>query len=332
MTMSTIERLQNSDEAAIRAKLHKKVLESEESICEKLSHDMKNSDRVKTLLSIANHKDPGENPYEKFCGIHWTLALLADLEYPAGDSDIKPFVDIVLDYWLDEKRIKERIVPKETPKYKSYPGVPIIDGRARRCASQQGNALYSAVKLGFIDYRCERLAKLLIRWQWPDGGWNCDRKTAATNSSFMESLIPMHGLYLYGVASGDKQAVNHSYKTAEIFLKRNLFMRKGTDEIIKPEFVKLHYPNYWHYDILFALKVFADMDLLSDPRCKTALDQLESKRLPDGGFPAEGKYYKHVDEPKNGGSLANWGGTSKKKMNEFVSVDALYVLKKAGRV
>ena len=35
----------------------------------------------------------------------------------------------------------------------------------------------------------------------------------------------------------------------------------------------------------------AEMDLLGDPRCAAALDLLESKRLADGGWPAEAKFY-----------------------------------------
>ena len=31
-------------------------------------------------------------------------------------------------------------------------------------------------------------------------------------------------------------------------------------------------------------------------------------------------------------SLADWGGVSSRRMNEFVTVDALYVLKAAGRI
>jgi len=88
---------------------------------------------------------------------------------------------------------------------------------------------------------------------------------------------------------------------------------------------------YWHYDILFGLKVLGEAGLIDDPRCTEALDLLESKRLEDGGFPAEGKYYKIVKEAQPGGSMVEWGGVSRKRMNPFVTVDGLYVLRAAGR-
>ena len=62
------------------------------------------------------------------------------------------------------------------------------------------------------------------------------------------------------------------------------------------EFVKLHYPRYWHYDILGALKVFSEIELTGDERSEVALNLLEEKELSDGGWPAEGRYYKKVSD------------------------------------
>lgn len=71
-----------------------------------------------------------------------------------------------------------------------------------------------------------------------------------------------------------------------------------------------------------------------DPRCAEALDLLESKRLPDGGFPAEARYYR-VDPTgervRSGRETVDWGPTGKGRINEWVTADALYVLKVAGR-
>jgi hypothetical protein len=58
-------------------------------------------------------------------------------------------------------------------------------------------------------------------------------------------------------------------------------------------------------------------------------DLLEAKRLPDGGFPAERKRYHQNDQVKSGIALVSWGGVSRKRMNEFVTANALTVLRKA---
>ena len=76
----------------------------------------------------------------------------------------------------------------------------------------------------------------------------------------------------------------------------------------------------------------AEMGLINDPRCSEALDLLESKQLPAGGWPAEKSYYKAASKVMLTASDVDWGGTGKKRMNEWVSADALFVLKAAGRI
>lgn len=85
--------------------------------------------------------------------------------------------------------------------------------------------------------------------------------------------------------------------------------------------------------MLIALKVLAECGYIDDPRCADALDILEEKQLPDGGWRAEGKHYRVVDESANGGSFVDWGPVSRGKvMNPWITLDALYVLRSAGRL
>ena len=120
-------------------------------------------------------------------------------------------------------------------------------------------------------------------------------------------------------------------QAAEVFLQRQMFKRRQDGTVIDHNFILLHYPAYWHYDILSGLKVMAEAGMLGDPRCEAALDLLESKRLEDGGFPAEARYYRVDEKPLSGHSRVDWGGTSKQRMNPFVTVDALNVLRASGR-
>jgi len=147
----------------------------------------------------------------------------------------------------------------------------------------------------------------------------------------METLIPLRALALHGRLTGDKKSLAAAERAAEIFLKRKLFRRRGNGRIISHDFVVLHYPCYWHYDILFGLKVMAEAGFIGDKRCTEALNLLESKRLPDEGFPAEGKYYRVTERRSTGRSLVDWGGVNKRQTNEFVTLDALFALKVAGR-
>jgi hypothetical protein len=320
MTNNIIEKLLNSDEPSVRFKVLVNVLgrKKESGEIKKLQKEIKSSARVKLLLSERGKdgKIP-YHPYRKWYGAHWVLASLADIGYPSGDKSLIPLREQVYEWLFSEKHQKH---------------IKTIDGRVRRCASQEGNALFSLLTLGLADGRTEELAERLIKWQWPDGGWNCDRNPKAINSSFMESLIPLRGLALYGKLIGNRDAKKAARNASEIFLKRKMFEIKPKRRWRKEDLIKLHYPCYWHYDILFGLKVMAEAGFIRDERCQNALDLLESKRLPDGGFSAEEKYYRVTDKKTTGRSPVDWGSANQKDMNEFVTADALYVLKKSQKL
>jgi hypothetical protein len=314
-----LDRLLHSPEPAIRYKIMTKVLGKDrlspdvQALKDELSH----SPLVMGLLSERDeHGLIPWHPYQKWRGAHWVLACLADLGFPQGDASLKPLMDQVYRWLLGAQHTRS---------------IKTIDGRVRRCASQEGNALYASLVLGIADSRSQELAERLMSWQWPDGGWNCDKRREAINSSFHESLIPLRALSCYGRFSGDRRALSAAEQVAEVFLKRELFKRQLDRSVMSADFITLHYPCYWHYDFLFGLKVLAEAGFIEEGRCRSALDLLESKRLPGGGFPAEKVYYKLSTKASSLRSLVDWGGARRNLMNEFVTIDALYVLKAAGR-
>ena len=257
------------------------------------------------------------HPYKKWNGSHWILTHLAELEYPSNDNSLLPLRDQVFD-WLSSDHHRQSI--------------KTINGRVRRCASQELNALFSSLSLGLMNEQTQRLVQDLLLWQWPDGGWNCDKHPEAYHSSFWETLTPLRALSTYMNITQDPKVKIAVDRAAEIFLKRHLFKSQSSGEVINHEFVELHYPIYWRYDILQALLVMSIAGFLQDARCSKALDILESKQLPGGGFPAEGKYYQLTKPTNSIFSLVDWGGVSKKQMNSWVSINALIVLKAAGRL
>lgn len=256
------------------------------------------------------------HPYAKWHGAFWVLASLAELGHPRGDPALLPLREQVFAWLLSPAHAR---------------GIKTIRGRVRRCASQEANAVFSQITLGLADERTEELVERLLRWQWPDGGWNCDKRPAAVNSSFMETLIPLRAMALHARTSGDPRSKRAAERAADVFLKRRLYRRQRDGSVIHDDFTLLHYPCYWHYDILFGLKVMAEAGFIGDERCSDALDLLESKRLPDGGFPAERKYYTRTDKFRSGRSLVDWGGASVRRANPFVTADARFVLRESGR-
>jgi hypothetical protein len=322
---NVIEKLLSSDEPSINYKVMVNVLgkSTDSNEVKTIQDKIKSSQRVTELLS--ERREDGTipyHPYAKWFGAHWILASLADIGYPSGDESLIPLRDQVYG-WLFSSQHEQNI--------------KTIEGKVRRCASQEGNALYATLTLGIADSYTDELADRLVRWQWADGGWNCDKNPDASNSSFMESLIPLRALALHAKVTDNEASKITAERAADIFLKRRLYKRQRDGSIINDDFVKLHYPCYWHYDIMFGLKVMAEAGFINDERCNDALDLLESKRLSDGNFPAEKKYYQTIDKTnstrrKSGSSLVDWGCTSKKKCNEFVTADALHVLKASGRL
>lgn len=265
------------------------------------------------------------NPYRKWQGPHFTLYSLSEIGYPKGDKALLPLRDRVLDWMFAPAFLK----PPSTAIYPDQPERP------RRCASMEGSTIWSQINLGIVDEkRVPLLVERLVAFQWPDGGWNCDKRLGARISSVQETLLPLRGLAHWARAMGDKRAEISAMAAAEFLLTRRLLWRKRDGGLIVPEWGgpvdKIHYPIRF-YDLLSALLIMAEMGLAKDPRCQDAIDLLETKRLADGTFPAEWTNVRRADQIETRGTYADWGPLHKRKGNPFVTVDALYVLREAGR-
>jgi hypothetical protein len=205
-----------------------------------------------------------------------------------------------------------------------------IRGRFRLHASVLGNPLGVCARLGMSDDpRVKRVAHSLTRWQWPDGGWNCDSAEDARHSSFYESLATLWGLNEYLRASNDAAVRPSVDRAAELFLKHRLFRSCHGGAVMDPRWIRLHYPVYWHYDILQALRVLDRAGKLGDPRTREALDLIESKRAKDGTWHAEGRFWRRG--PVNGPNteIVDWGGEGP---NEMITLNSLRVLADSGRL
>ena len=320
-----VDALVASDEPSVRWKVRTGVLDEdpESRAIVQLRDEIRRSPRVRSLLD-----DVAGASYRKWSGGHWVLITLADIGYPAGDAALEPLAERVMQTWLAPRYYAEF---ETTTSAYGKPAVPVMDGRYRRCGSQHGGALLAAVTLGVQTAATHRLVERLLHWQWPDGGWNCSRRLAATSSSVYETLLPMRGLAAYADSHGDRPARHACERAAEVLLSRRILYRRTTGTLIRSEWAKLHYPSYWYYDVLSAAKGLAEAGLLADDRCQDGLDLLESKRLPEGGWPAEGKYY-NAAGARGQAEIVDWGGVSARKTNAWVTADALTVLHAAGRI
>jgi len=261
----------------------------------------------------------GVHPYQKWTGAHRRLVSLVELGIPQGFRPAVRATDLVLKWLLGDAHVGN---------------VPRINGLYRRCASQEGNALAVCSRLGIgDDPRVRRLAESLVEWQWPDGGWNCDRKPEADHSSVNESLSTLWGLLEYQRATGERDFLKPIERASEFFLRHHLFRSDHTGEIIHPDVIKLHYPVYWHCDILQELMILSRAGKLGDPRTREALDIVEKKRGPDELWRAEDYYWNIKRKASTKANVSNlevvdWG---RKGPNEFITLNALRILKSSGR-
>jgi len=310
--------LLSSDEPSIRYRALVDLLgeSSDSPRARRARNAIRRSDRAQALLS-GQQEDGGFgcHPYSKWRGSHWRLLRLADLDYPRRDRAVRRALDDAFPWLLGHE-------------------APVLEGRARRCGSQEGAAVLYSVRLGFgDDPRVRELADRLISWQWPDGGWNCDRRPEADHSSFHESHLPLWGLAEYWRMTGDpavRAAIDYA---AELFLCHGLFRRdhSPTRDPIHPSFTLLAYPTYWFYNTLDCCRALAAAGRLSDPRASEALDLIAFKRRPDGTWAPEVRRWKPPGtKQKSGVEVVAWCRMG--EPDPFLTLNALRVLKAAGRL
>jgi hypothetical protein len=304
--VSAIDWLLESDEPAVRY-LTRRDLLGEDALDD--AADILDGPKVKALFA-GQQPDGGfgYHPYSKFGGAHWRLVSLVELAVPAGEPRALAALETVLAWLTSPGRARS---------------LRVINGLTRRCASMEGNALAVASRLGLsADPRAEQLARSLVEWQWPDGGWNCDVKASGRSSSFHESLPAMWGLHEYARATGSDWADDAAARAAEMYLEHRLFRSLRTGQVLRDQWLSPRQPPYWHYDILQGLLILSRMGRAGDPRAADALGVLESLRAPDGRWAARGYWWKRGDGRANT-DVVDWG---RRGPNELVTLNALRVL------
>lgn len=308
---TAIEWLLGSKEPAIRGMARRDLLD--EPADEDLSRATEGP-LVRRLLS-GQRADGGfgVDSYRKWTGAHWRLVSLVELEVPPDEPRVMAVAEHVLRWF-------------STPAAVAPP--PRINGLYRAHGSMEGNCLGACSRLGMErDPRVRRLAESLVEWQWPDGGWNCDRHASGRRSSFDETLCAIWGLHEYASATEDQGAADAARRGAELLLDHRLFRRHGRGEPVRASWIKLRYPPYWHYGILHALNVLRRMGLAADHRASDAVDIVAGRRGADGGWTADGYWWNAPGAARPNTDVVDWG---RGRPNEMLTLNALRVLKAAG--
>ncbi len=149
-----------------------------------------------------------------------------------------------------------------------------------------GMALNYASYFGLAEKKMKTVVDCILSGQMPDGGFNCQwNRKGAKHSSLHTSISVAEGIDEYkrnGYRYRLNELLSAEQDTREFMLTHKLFRSDKTGEIIKPAFIKLHYPCRWYYDILRALEYFAQAKAPYDKRMEEALAIIKSKRNSDG--------------------------------------------------
>lgn len=261
---------------------------------------------VRQLLDLPSPADP-RDPYAKWAGAHWRLVSLVELGVPPGTPAAMAMCDVVLSHWTRRPRLARLEV-----------SVP----RPRLHASQEGNAVAAACRLGMhTDPRVGLLVDLLVAAQWPDGGWNCDRRPDARRSSVHETLPALWGLAEYAWRTGDDRARDGADRAAHVLLEREVVFRRRSGEPIHRSVLEPHFPPYWHDDVLRALVVLQRAGHGHDPRTERARQVLIDRRTGDGRWRAGRRWWRPPGRAGSGVEAVDWTGVD----DQMVTLDALRV-------
>ena len=230
----------------------------------------------------------GVHPYSKWKGSHWRLVSLVELGLPRTSRAARAAAGDVL-AWI------------------AAPSEPlVVAGHERRHASMEGNALAVCCRIGMArDARVRHLVEVLLRAQWPDGGWNSDVRPTAKRSSFHESVTPILGLAEYHRATGDRDALHAAQRGVELILEHRVFRRRS-GAVIHREWLSIHWPPYWHYDFFQGLRAIAQLGKQRDPRAGEALERLQSLRRADGTWRTGGRKHWRLHGTSNVEAV-DWG-------------------------
>jgi hypothetical protein len=279
-----------------------------------LRADIAGSPIAQGLLADLEMSDPSDR--EGMSTIYLTFRYLADIDYPPGDDRLVPYRDHVY-RWL---RRQER----------GYDGPLFIRGTHRVHASFHANAIYASVVLGLADDDTDDLCANLLRYQWPGGGWNCNKKPATKGPTIVHTAFGLRGLATYCERRTTDELTAAIDAAAEVLLARRVYLKRSTGQPLRPVYTKLSYPYPRLYDAMAGLHILTRAGYVGDERCGDALALLESKLLPGEGWATERRLFTHA-AGKDDFTHAPWEKASRGRASLLLTVDALEILRAAGR-
>jgi hypothetical protein len=305
-----------SDDAIVRYKARRYLEGADPASApmQQLREDIAHSPIARGLLADLEMSDPTDR--EGMSTIYLTFRYLAEIDYPPGDDRLVPYRDHIY-RWL---RNLER----------QYDGPLFIRSKHRVHGSFHANAIYASVVLGLANDDTDELCTNLLRYQWPGGGWNCNKKPATEGPTIVHTAFGLRGLASYHSRRPSDELTRAIDAAAEVLLERQVYLKRSDGQPLRAVYTKLSYPYPRLYDFMAGLHILTRAGYVTDERCANALDLLESKLLPGEGWAMERKLFHH-SKGKEGFTHAPWEAVAFGRAHLLLTLDALEILRTAGR-
>ena len=280
---------------------------------------------VKKIIASQTSKgfwSPKNDCYRpKWTSAVWQLALLGELAVPADDR-IRAEAERFLD--LHQAESGSFVCPNKFESGKRW-DEPCLTG----------NMIRTLIKLGYSnDKRVRKAVDWLPKGQLEDGGWNCDYpEKKVKHSSFMSTIEPLWAYSEIPRQQWTRKMKRSVDEAAEFLLMHHVYKSDNHHwQETYPFFTKLHFPMYYFYDILHALRVLTKLGYEDDERIRSAVQLLLSKRRPDGRWNLEGDWYREGDHfyPSGKGRKAPVAIEEIGKPSKWITLNAFRVLTKTG--
>ena len=185
-----------------------------------------------------------------------------------------------------------------------HAGQPFFSAEVEPCINGRVVALGS-----YFGQDIQDVVDKLLGEQLSDGGWNCEAERGSTQSSFDTTICVLEGLLENERATGGSAEVTAArLRGQEYLLKRRMFRRLSTGEVIDHNWTMFSFPTRWHHDVLRGLDYLRSAGVVPDKRLAEAIDLVKKRRGEDGRWPLQNSYpgQNHFDMDEGEGKPSRW--------------------------
>ena len=238
----------------------------------------------------------------KYRSTHWSMLLLTELEVAPSDARFTKGTDFMLSVTGDESkphtsmgRQKESCFWGNLLRYVAHAGLqndPRVERAIDDLTSRGLQDNWVCVHFG------DRCPWGVLRALWGLATLPSQQRTADVNAT---------------IESGLRFLLEEHDFLAGKYPRRSTYLKNWH---------KLAFPHFAHADLLFALRVLADLDALEHPAAQRALDWLQQQRRGDGRWQGISPFRSRTWEFPGG----------REDINRWVSLHSELVLRKARRI